>query len=101
MSYRHLLPVVLSLFLGALLYLYWRESSELHQSRLTNNQLQRELTASRSERDQVQFRLNLLRDDLESAQRSREESERHMQEIDEQLQEERGKLVSIARRACL
>ena len=93
MSLRHLVPGILSLCLGALLYIYWRESAELHDSRLANKQLQKELTSSRSERDQVQFRLNLLRDDVASAQRAREESDRHVQELDEQLQEERGKLV--------
>lgn len=97
MSLRHLVPVVLSLCLGAVLFLYWRESSQLQDSRLALRQLKRELTSSRGERDQVQFKLNLLREDVESAQREREESERHLQELDEQLQEEQGKLVRLAR----
>ena len=101
---RHLVPVGLSLCLGALLYIYWRESAELYASRLVSKQLQKELTSSRSERDQVQFRLNLLRDDVASVQQAREESDRHVQELDEQLQEERGKLVcspgeGVARKA--
>lgn len=78
------------------MFLYWRETSQLQESRLANRQLKRELTSSRGERDQVQFQLNLLREDLESAQRARDESERHVQELDEQLQEERGKLVRRA-----
>lgn len=94
MSPRHLASVALSLCLGAVLFLYWRESSQLQDSRLSNRQLERALTSSRSERDQVQFRLNLLREDVETAQQAREESERRVQELDEQLQEERGKLVS-------
>lgn len=87
--------VFLSLCLGVLIYLYWRESDELEKSRVANKQLQKELTASRGERDQLQFRLNLLREDLDSAQRAQGESEKRVQELDEQLQEEQGKLVSI------
>ena len=94
MSPRLLVLLALSSCLGALLYLYWRESCELRNSLLANRQLQKELTSSRSERDQVQFRLNLLREDVESAQRAHEESERRAQGLDEQLQEEQGKLVS-------
>lgn len=96
MSLRHLVPVALSLCLGAALFLYWRESSQLQDSRLALRQLKRELTSSRGERDQVQFKLNLLREDVESTQRELEESERHLQELDEQLQEEQGKLVRLA-----
>lgn len=99
MSLRHLISVALSLCLGAALFLYWKETSQLQESRLANRQLKRELTSSRGERDQVQFKLNLLREDLESAQRARDESERRVQELDEQLQEERGKLVRRAH-AC-
>ena len=100
MSSRHLLPVALSLCLGAAFFLYWRESGQLQTSRHSHRLLQRELTASRSERDQVQFRLNLLREDLEAAQQAREEGERRVQELDEQLQEERGKLVRERGRWC-
>ena len=99
MSLRLLLPVLVSLCLGVLLYLYWRESDELEKSRLAYKQLQKELTASRGERDQLQFRLNLVREDLDSSQLGQEESEKHAQELDEQLQEEQGKLVSMKKLA--
>lgn len=89
---RYLAPLVLSLCLGALLFLYWRESNELQRSLMTNNQLRRELTTSRSERDQVQFKLNLLQEDMNTAQK---ESERQIQGLDEQLQENERLLVSL------
>lgn len=95
MSPRLFVPVVLSLCLGVLIYLYWREGDELQSSRTANKQLQKELTLSRGERDQLQFKFNLLREDVESAQQAHEESERRVQELDEQLQEELGKLVSV------
>ena len=91
---RLLVPLSLSLCLGAVIFLYWRDRHELHSSRLVNEQLQRELTLSRGERDQVQFRLNLLRDESSNTQQAYEESERRVQELDEQVQEEQGKLVS-------
>ena len=91
---RVLALAVLSSCLGGLLYVYWRQCGELRGLRSANGQLREELTSSRGERDQVQLRLNLLRQDLGAVQQAREEGERRGQELDEQLQEERGKLVS-------
>ena len=67
---------------------------ELRGLRSANGQLRHELTSSRGDRDQVQFRLNLLREDLGAVQQAREEGEQRVQELDDQLQEERGRLVS-------
>ena len=67
---------------------------EVRGLRSANGQLRQELTSSRGERDQVQFRLNLLREDLGAVQQAREEGEQRVQELDDQLQEERGRLVS-------
>ena len=94
MAFRHLLPVGISLALGVAIFMYWSASSQLQEIRQSNRALKRELTSSRSERDNVQYRLNLVKSDLEQAVRNKEESERRAQELDEQLQEERGKLVS-------
>ena len=93
-SLRLLASVVMCSCLGGLACVYWRQSCELHALRLSESQLRKELTSSRGERDQVQFKLNLLREDLGAVQQAREESERRAQELDDQLQEERGKLVS-------
>jgi chromosome segregation ATPase len=65
---------------------------EVRGLRSANGQLRQELTSSRGERDQVQFRLNLLREDLGAVQQAREEGEQRVQELDDQLQEERGRL---------
>ena len=95
-SLRVLALAALSSCLGALLYLHWMQGGQLEAVRTAHSQLQRELTASRGERDQVQFKLNLAREDLEGVQKSREESERRVVDLDEQLQEERGNLVGLS-----
>lgn len=92
-SLRVLALVVLSSSLGGLFYVYWKQCGELRELSSARGQLQQELTSSRAERDQVQFKLNLVREDLGAVQQAREEGERRAQELDEQLQEERGRLV--------
>ncbi|CAI8004016.1 hypothetical protein GBAR_LOCUS3814 [Geodia barretti] len=91
-NFRVLALVVLSSCVGGLLYVYWRQCVELRGLRSANGQLRHELTSSRGDRDQVQFRLNLLREDLGAVQQAREEGEQRVQELDDQLQEERGRL---------
>ena len=97
LSLRVLALVALSSCLGAFLYLHWRQGAELRSLQVAHKLLQRELTGSRGERDQLQFKLNLMQDDLEAVQKSRVESDRRALELDEVLQEERGNLVSLSR----
>lgn len=101
MASRSLLLLVLlclSLILVGTLFLYWRERNELEEMQRSNNALKGDLTMSRSERDEMKYRLDLLNGKIEMLDLRRSKMENHQLDltraVDDQVQDER-KLVSL------
>ena len=55
--------------------------------------MKKELSSARNERDNIQYRLNLLKEDLELAVQRKEEAERKEKEEHESAEQARGQLV--------
>ena len=86
-----LVPLILAFIIGLLLYFYWGVSSQVHGLRADNSALKRELSNARNERDNLQYRLNLLRDDLDVAVQGKEDAQRRV----EQLETVEKRVVSV------
>ena len=89
------IPLLLAVVVGILLYFYWGVSTQVHSIRADNNGLKRELSNARNERDNLQYRLNLLKEDLEVALQGKEELQRRTQEQSEKAAGAEGKLVRL------
>ena len=61
--------------------------------RTDNQVMKKELSSARNERDNIQYRLNLLKEDLELAVQRKEEAERKEKEEHESAEQARGQLV--------
>ena len=61
--------------------------------RTDNQVMKKELSNARNERDNIQYRLNLLKEDLELAVQRKEEAERKEKEEHESGEQARGQLV--------
>ena len=55
--------------------------------------MKKELSSARNERDNIQYRLNLLKEDLELAVQRKEEAERKEKEEHESAEQAKGQLV--------
>ena len=89
------IPLLLALVVGILLYFYWGVSTQVHSIRADNNALKRELSNARNERDNLQYRLNLMKEDLDMALQGKEELKQRTQEEREKLEEAEEKLVRL------
>ena len=90
-----LIPLILAFIIGLLLYFYWGASSQVVSLKTDNNGLKKELRAARNERDNLQYRLNLLREDLDVALQKKEEADRRFQEEEELVQGADAKIVGL------
>ena len=89
------IPLLLALVVGILLYFYWGVSTQVHSIRTDNNALKRELSNARNERDNLQYRLNLMKEDLEVALQGKEELKQRTQEQSEKAEGVEEKLVRL------
>ena len=96
MASRQVLTLGLALALAVATLLYWRANLQLEEVRQSKEALGRRLADSRRERESVQHKLEQTNSKLERVFLAGEESEKRLQELDEQVQGERGKLVRLA-----
>ncbi len=89
-----LVPVVLAFVVGILLYFYWGVSSQLGNLQADNRELKKGLAAARNERDNLHYRLNLLREDLDVALQKKDDLEQRAQEEDARREAAEDKAVS-------
>ncbi len=89
-----LVPILLAFVVGILLYLYWGVSSQLGDVQADSRGLKRDLAGARNERDNLQYRLNLLREDLDVALQKKDELEGRAQEEEANRQAAEDKVVS-------
>lgn len=70
-----LVPLVLAVLIAILMYFYWGASSELRGLRTKKVDLDRDMMTVRSDRDNLQYQLSLLKQDLDTASKKQEELE--------------------------
>lgn len=88
-----LFPLVLAFIIGILLYFYWGVSSQLRGLREGDRDLRRELSNARNERDNLQYRYNLLKEDLNVASDGKQEALQRAEEQERNFLESEQKLV--------
>lgn len=89
-----MVPIILAFVVGVLLYLYWGVSSQLGSLQGDNRELKRDLAGARNERDNLQYRLNLLREDLDVALQKRDDLEQRAEEEQGSRREAEDRAVS-------
>ena len=70
-----LVPLVLAVLIAILMYFYWGASSELRGLRSKKADLDRDIITARGDRDNLQYQLSLLKQDVETASKKQEELE--------------------------